>query len=242
MRSNTNLEDEFVCTCSSNKGNLLFLVCNSSLLRTHSFFSGPARDLLQPCQLDPKGASCLGHVVAEIRGIHIDAKAYQTTQGRINWLHQNGHDTHHRQRDMALFRLASACAFKDLCHLIQCQVLWPTNLDHLIVRARVLQCGADKTSNVLHRHKIDRIVATSKDGGLALLQNGLTDQLGPEVHERNGPEDSEAQTTGAQILLRAVLDAEELQWSIWAVTQNGHKQEVLHACGFGRIDQLMIAR
>src|SRR5260370_32555395 len=39
MRSNTNLADERVCAfciCSSNIGNPLFLVENSSLLRTHS--------------------------------------------------------------------------------------------------------------------------------------------------------------------------------------------------------------
>ncbi len=41
---------------------------------------GSAHELLQRCQLDPKGASGLGHVVAQIRDIHIDASAYLTTQ------------------------------------------------------------------------------------------------------------------------------------------------------------------
>src|SRR2546421_11965002 len=112
---------------------------------------------------------------------------------------------------MTLFRLASACAFKDLRHLIHGQVLWSTNLDHRIARARVIQRNADKTRNILHRHKIDRIVATPKDGGLALLPYGLTDQLGPEFHIRARAQDSEAQATGAEILLHVVLDAEELQ-------------------------------
>src|SRR6266568_3902019 len=143
---------------------------------------------------------------------------------------------------MAFFRLASAYAFKDLCHLVQRQVLRPTNLDHLITCTGVFQRGADKMGNILHRHKVDWIVATPKDGGLALLQNGLTDQLSPEVHEGAGAEDGEAQATGAEILLRAVLDAEELQWRIGAGTLNRNKNEVFHTCGFGRIDQVTIAR
>src|SRR5712692_3410340 len=130
---------------------------------------------------------------------------------------------------MALFRLASACAFKGLCHLVQCQVLWSTNLDHPIARVRILQRDAYKASHVLHRDKIDWIVAAPKEGGLALLQNRLADQLGPEVHECAGAEDGEVQATGAEVLLRAVLDTEELQWSIWAGTQNGHQNEVFHS-------------
>src|SRR6266581_6058074 len=143
---------------------------------------------------------------------------------------------------MALFRLAFACEFESLCHLIQCQVLRPTNLDHPIAYARILQRDADETSHVLHRYKIDWIVAAPKEGGLALLQNGLADQLGSEVHECAGAEDGEAQATGAEILLRAVLDAEELQWRIGAGTLNRNKNEVFHTCGFGRIDQVTIAR
>ena len=143
---------------------------------------------------------------------------------------------------MALFRLASACAFKDLHHLIHRQVLWPTNLDHPIMCTWIFQHGADKTSHVVYRHKIDRIVATPKDGGLALLYDGLTDQLGSEVHERVRADDGEAQAAGAEVLLRLVLDAEELYWSIWTGAQHGHKHEVFHACGLGCIDQLAIAR
>src|SRR6266568_2884684 len=143
---------------------------------------------------------------------------------------------------MALFRLASACAFKYLRHLVHRQVLRPTNLDHPIMCTWIVQHGADKTSHVLYRHKIDRIVATPKGGGLALLYNGPANQLGPKVHERAGAEDSEAQATGAEILLCAVFDAEELQWRIGAGTLNRNKNEVLHACGFGRIDQVTIAR
>src|SRR5438270_3163311 len=142
---------------------------------------------------------------------------------------------------MALFRPASACAFKDLRHLIHRQVLRPTNLDHPIMCTGIVQKGEDKTSHVLYRHKIDRIVATPKDGGLALLYDGLTDQLGPKVHERAGAEDGEAQATGAEIPLCAVFDAEELQRRIGTCTLNGDKNEVLHACGFGRIDQVTIA-
>src|SRR5260370_15181781 len=111
---------------------------------------------------------------------------------------------------MALFHLASTCAFKGLCHLIQCQVFWSTNLDHLIACAKILQRGADKTSNVLHRYKIDWIVAAPKEGGLALLYDGLTDQLRPEGHECAGAEDGEVHATGAEALLRAVLHTEEL--------------------------------
>src|SRR5712664_3677233 len=139
---------------------------------------------------------------------------------------------------MALFRLASACAFKDFGHLVQRQVLWSTNLDHPIACARILQRDADKTSNILHRHKIDRIGAASKDGGLALLYNRLAYQLGPELHEGTGAQDGEVQATGAQILLCAVLDAEELQRRIGAGTLNRHKNEVLHPCYLGCIDQL----
>src|SRR2546423_4721559 len=143
---------------------------------------------------------------------------------------------------MALFRPASACAFKDLRHLIHRQVLRPTNLDHPIMCTWIFQHGADKTSHVLYHHKIDRIVATPKDGGLALLYDGLTDQLGPKVHESTGAEDGEAQATGAEILLCAVFDAEELQWRIGACALNGDKNEVLHASSFSCIDQVTIAR
>src|SRR5260370_25092179 len=115
---------------------------------------------------------------------------------------------------MALFHLASTCAFKGLCHLIQCQVFWSTNLDHLIACAKILQRGADKTSNVLHRYKIDWIVAAPKEGGLALLYDGLTNQLGPEVHARTGADDAEPQATGTEVLLCVVLDAKELQCRI----------------------------
>ncbi len=137
---------------------------------------------------------------------------------------------------MALFRLASTYPCKDFCHLIQRQVLWPTYLDHPIVRARIREGGADKTSDILYCHKIDWIIAPPKDGGLALLQNGLTDQLGSEVHECTGADNSEAQAAGAEILFRAVLDAGELHWSIWTGTHNRNKHKVFHACYFGRID------
>src|ERR1051326_4452652 len=143
---------------------------------------------------------------------------------------------------MARFRLASACAFKCLCHLVHCQVLWPTYLDHPIACARILQRDASKSSNVLYSYKIDRIGAPPKDGGLPLLYEGLAYQLDPEVHEGTGAHDGEAQATGPEILLGTVLDAEELQRRIGAGTPNRHKNEVLHACGFGRIDQLTIAR
>src|SRR6266567_1776496 len=133
---------------------------------------------------------------------------------------------------MALFHLASTSEFESLCHLIQCQVLRPTNLDHPIAYARILQRDADETSHVLHRYKIDWIVAAPKEGGLALLQNGLADQLGSEVHE----------CAGAEVLLRAVLDAEELQWRIGTGPLYRNKNEVFRACNLGRIDQLAIAR
>src|SRR5258708_26208299 len=97
---------------------------------------------------------------------------------------------------MALFRLATACAFKDFRHLVHSQVLRSTDLDHRIARARVIQRNADKTRNILHRHKIDRIVAAPKDGGLALLPYGLADQLSPEFHIRARAQDSEAHTNG----------------------------------------------
>src|SRR6266705_3082032 len=141
---------------------------------------------------------------------------------------------------MALFRLASACAFKDLRYLIHRQVLWPTNLNHPIMCTGIVQHGADKTSHVLYRHKIDRIVATPKDGGLALLHDGLTDQLGPKVHESTGAEDGEAQATGSQILLCTVFDAEELQWRIGTCALNGDKNEVFHASSFSCINQVSI--
>src|SRR5881275_2703960 len=115
---------------------------------------------------------------------------------------------------MTLFRLASARALKDLRHLIHAQVLRPTNLDHRVARASIIQPDADKTRHILHRHKIDRIVATPKDSGLALLPYGLADQLSPEFHIRARAEDSEAQATGLQILLCTVFDAKELQWRI----------------------------
>src|SRR5712692_8010924 len=143
---------------------------------------------------------------------------------------------------MALFRLAPACTFKDLCHLVQGQVLWPTHLDHPIACTRVLQGDADKTSNILHGYKVNRVVATPKDGGLALLQNGLADQLSPEVHVCAGADDGETQATGAQILLCVVLDAEELYWRIGTGPLHRNKNEVFHARGFGRIDQLAITR
>src|SRR6266849_2942590 len=143
---------------------------------------------------------------------------------------------------MALFRLAPACTFKDLCHLVQGQVLWPTHLDHPIACTRVLQGDADKTSNILHGYKVNRVVATPKDGGLALLQNGLADQLSPEVHVCAGADDGETQATGAQILLCAVLDTEELQRGIGAGTLNRNKNEMLHVRGSGCIDQVAIAR
>src|SRR6266567_5347913 len=143
---------------------------------------------------------------------------------------------------MALFHLASTSEFESLCHLIQCQVLRPTNLDHPIAYARILQRDADETSHVLHRYKIDWIVAAPKEGGLALLQNGLADQLGSEVHECAGAEDGEVQATGAEVLLRAVLDAEELQWRIGTGPLYRNKNEVFRACNLGRIDQLAIAR
>src|SRR5260221_1993446 len=143
---------------------------------------------------------------------------------------------------MALFHLASTSEFESLCHLIQCQVLRPTNLDHPIAYARILQRDADETSHVLHRYKIDWIVAAPKEGGLALLQNGLTKQLSPEVHVCAGADDGEAQATVAQILLCAVLNTEELQRGIGAGTLNGNKNEVFHACGSGCIDQVAIAR
>ncbi len=142
---------------------------------------------------------------------------------------------------MALFHLASTSEFESLCHLIQCQVLRPTNLDHPIAYARILQRDADETSHVLHRYKIDWIVAAPKEGGLALLQNGLADQLGSEVHECAGAEDGEVQATGAEVLLRAVLDAEELQWRIGTGPLYRNKNEVFRACNLGRIDQLAIA-
>src|SRR5439155_10584872 len=103
------------------------------------------------------------------------------------------------------------------------------------------QPDADKTRNILHRHKIDRIVATTKDGSLALLLNRLTDQLGPELHIRAGAEDSEVQATGSQILLCTVFDAKELQWRIGTCALNGDKNEVLHARSFRCIDQVSIA-
>src|SRR5712691_6357618 len=143
---------------------------------------------------------------------------------------------------MALFRPASACTFKDLRHLIHRQVLRPTNLDRPIMCTGIVQHGADKTSHVLYRHKIDRIVASPKDGSLALLYDGLTDQLCPKVHESSGAEDSKAQATGSQILLCTVFDAEELQRRIGTCALNGDKNEVFHASSFSRIDQVSIAR
>src|SRR5258708_4458127 len=110
-----------------------------------------------------------------------------------------------------------------------------------IGRARVIQGNADKTRNILHRHKIDRIVAAPKDGGLALLPYGLADQLSPEFHIRARAQDSEAQTTGSQILLCSVFDAKELQGRIGAYTLNGDKNEEFHASGFSSIDQVSIA-
>ncbi len=197
--------------------------------------------LLQSRQRDWKELDGLGHVAAQIRSIYVDAGTYQAAQGWIDRLHQDGHNAHHRQRDMALFRLAFACAFKGLCHLVQCQVLWPTNFDHPIALTRIFQRDADKTSHVLHRYKIDWIVAAPKDDGLALIQNGLTDQLGQEVHERVRADDGEAQAAGAEVLLRAVLDAEELQWRIGTGPLYRNKNEVFRACNLGRIDQLAIA-
>src|SRR5258708_26270306 len=142
---------------------------------------------------------------------------------------------------MALFRLSSACAFKDLRHLIHSQVLRPTDLDHRIARARVIQRNADKTRNILHRHKIDWIVTTPKDDGLALLPYRLADQLSPEFHIRARAEDSEAQAAGLQILLCTVFDAKELQWRIGTCALNGDKNEALHARSFRCIDQVPIA-
>src|SRR5438105_8974993 len=120
-----------------------------SLEPTHRFEldtirRGAARDLLQRDWLDAEGACGVSRVGAEIRRIHIDAVAYQATHGRIERPHQYRHDTHHWQRDMALFRLASACAFKDLHYLVHSQVLRPTDLAHRIARARVIQRDADK--------------------------------------------------------------------------------------------------
>src|SRR5205085_7622701 len=101
--------------------------------------------------------------------------------------------------------------------------------------------NADKTRHILHRHKIDWIVATPEDGGLALLPDGLTDQLSPEFHIRARAQDSEVQTTGSQILLCTVFDAKELQWRIGTCALNGDKNEALHTCSFRCIDQVPIA-
>src|SRR5258708_4870939 len=74
---------------------------------------------------------------------------------------------------MALFRLATACAFKDFRHLVHSQVLRSTDLDHRIARARVIQRNADKTRNILHRHKIDRIDAAISVEGMSGSQHLL---------------------------------------------------------------------
>src|SRR5207249_4063120 len=121
------------------------------------------------------------------------------------------------------------------------QVLRPTNLDHRVARASIIQGDADKTRYILHRHKIDWIVAAPKDGGLALLPDGLADQLSPELHIRARAEDSEVQTTGSQILLSTVFDAKELQWRIGTRALNGDKNEMFHARSFRCIDQVPIA-
>src|SRR5258706_5445676 len=111
---------------------------------------------------------------------------------------------------MALARLASTYAFKGLRHLIHGQVLRSTHLNYRIARPRIIESDAGKASYIFHRYKIDRIAATPKDDGLALLHNWLTDQLGPEVHKSAWANDGEVQSAGAEILLCSVLDAEEL--------------------------------
>src|SRR5258707_10853348 len=80
--------------------------------KLNSIRSGTARDLLQRGQIGAEGAGRDSRVGAEICRIHIDAVAYQPTHCRIKLLHQDGHDTHHKQRDMTHFRLRSACGFK----------------------------------------------------------------------------------------------------------------------------------
>src|SRR6266496_3996237 len=58
MRSNTNLGDEYVCAfciCSFDMGNPLFLVYNSSLLRTHCF--KPMQHSWQPGAQPPPAVS-----------------------------------------------------------------------------------------------------------------------------------------------------------------------------------------
>src|ERR1051326_6480695 len=86
---------------------------------------------------------------------------------------------------MARFRLASACAFKYLGHLVHRRVLWPTYPDDPIAFATILQRDAGKSSNVLYRYKIDRIGAPPKDGGLTLLYEGLAYQLDPQVDRKS---------------------------------------------------------
>src|SRR6266567_4488304 len=81
---------------------------------------------------------------------------------------------------MALFRLASACAFKDLRYLIHRQVLWPTNLNHPIMCTGIVQHGADKTSHVLYRHKIDGIVVAFSDERMGCRQHLLDPQAGTQ--------------------------------------------------------------
>src|SRR5215469_7026901 len=107
---------------------------------------------------------------------------------------------------MALFCLTSADLFKDLSHLVHRQVFRPSNLDHSIAFASIIQSNSDHTSNILYGHKINGIIPSPEDGGFAPLQDGPPDQLCPEIHKSAGSENSEAQAACAQIFLYTVLD------------------------------------
>src|SRR6266576_6770908 len=94
--------------------------------------------------------------------------------------------------------------------LIEGQVVRTTDIEHRPAESGIEQRKVDEASDIFGGVEVDGIVAAAEHRRLALFDDWLTDNLGPELHECVGPHDDPVEGAGADSVLGAKLHSREL--------------------------------
>src|SRR5882724_5766137 len=94
--------------------------------------------------------------------------------------------------------------------LIEGQVVRTTDVEHRPAESGIEQRKVDEASYIFCGVEVDGIVAAAEHRRLALFDNWLTDNLGPELHEWVGTHDDPVERASPDGVLGAKLHAREL--------------------------------
>ncbi len=128
-----------------------------------------------------------------------------------------------------------------LNELIEAHVVRAADVKHRPLEAGFHQNELDDLSHIPLGHEIDRVVAAAEDRRLDRFLNGVTDDAGPELHERRGAHDRPGEPAGSKGFLGTMLHPGELHRVAGRGATHRQQHEAIDARRLGDSNQVAIS-